>query len=56
MAAEGLTECGGQNCFSVGRDVVLDLLDLSANGLTSRWPEPVSHLICQSAYSKSSIE
>ena len=27
MAAEGGAECGGKDCFSVGRDVVLDLLD-----------------------------
>ena len=29
---------------------------VSANCLTSRWPEPVSHLRCQPAYSKSWIE
>ena len=27
MAAEGWAEFGGEDCFSVGRDVVLDLLD-----------------------------
>ena len=27
MAAEGWAEGGGEDCFSVGRDVVLDLLD-----------------------------
>ena len=56
MAAEGWAEFGGEDCFSVGRDVVLDLSIASANCLTSRWPEPVSHLRCQLAYSKSWIE
>jgi hypothetical protein len=27
VTAEGWAECGGEDCFSVGRDVVLDLLD-----------------------------
>ena len=27
MTKEGWTECGGQNCFSVGHDIVFDLLD-----------------------------
>jgi hypothetical protein len=27
VTAEGWTEFGGEDCFSVGRDVVLDLLD-----------------------------
>jgi hypothetical protein len=27
MPAEGGAELGGEDCFSVGRDVVLDLLD-----------------------------
>jgi len=27
MPSEGWAECGGEDCFSVGRDVVLELLD-----------------------------
>ena len=48
MTSEGWTEFGGEDCFSVGCDVVLDLLDRFCRLFDRRWPDPVSRLRCHS--------
>ena len=57
MPAGGLGQFGGEDCSSCWGAMLCSTCSIApANCLTSRWPEPVSHLRCQSAYSKSWIE